>query len=268
MFVVAVGLFSFVAAAAAHHTVDVLRLVFLLAGVACAFSAVGAANDYCDRELDFPSRTDKPLVQGLVTPSHAVALACVATAAMIVLLAPLGLLTLVLAIVIEALGMAYNVWLKRTPASGIPMAAWFPLIPLLAWSVFGRWQAFLPWLFPVGAALGLEMNVANTLPDLDDDLKHGVHGLAHTLGKRGAFAFAWGMPVLVVGLLWTLALTGAVPTHLPGLIVATVAGLGSTAVAAALVIVNPGRASLRRAFIVQAWGAVALGTGWLASVAF
>ena len=40
----------------------------------------------------------------------------------------------------------------------ISSAAYFArpmLFPVLAWDVFGRWQPFLPWLLPIGAALGI-----------------------------------------------------------------------------------------------------------------
>jgi 4-hydroxybenzoate polyprenyltransferase len=267
MFVVTLAALAVVAALAAHRVVDPSRLVFLLTGVACAYVAIGAANDYFDRELDAPSRDDKPIVQGLVTPVDAATLASTATLGVVALLAPLGALAVLFALTIEALGMAYNTGLKRTPASGAVVAASFPFLALLAWNVFGRWQAFLPWLFLIGFALGVEMNVANTLPDFEEDAARGVQSLAHALGMRRALAFTRATPVAVLTLMWALNLSGAVPAHPAGMTLASVAALGSTAVAA-MVSRSSHRSSLRRAFIVQAWGALTMVTAWLAAVAF
>src|SRR5258707_3305138 len=65
LYVVAVALFSFLAAAAAHRAVDPWLLARVLAGVACAQVAIGTLNDYRDRALDAASKPAKPLVRGL-----------------------------------------------------------------------------------------------------------------------------------------------------------------------------------------------------------
>jgi hypothetical protein len=85
---------------------------------------------------------------------------------------------------------------------------------------------------------------------------------------RGALAFVWATPVAVLMLMWVLNLTGEVPAHGAGMTIATAMALGSTALAGALVIRRQLRVALRRAFIVQAWGALSLVTAWLVAVAF
>jgi hypothetical protein len=84
---------------------------------------------------------------------------------------------------------------------------------------------------------------------------------------RRALAFTRATPVAVLTLMWALNLSGAVPAHPAGMTLASVAALGSTAVAA-MVSRSSHRSSLRRAFIVQAWGALTMVTAWLAAVAF
>jgi 4-hydroxybenzoate polyprenyltransferase len=268
MYVVAVGVFSWLAAIAAHHTLQPARLALVLAGVACAQIAIGATNDYCDRELDALSRPDKPIVRGLITPRHAIRLAGFASLGLLLLMTPLGLAALILGLFVEGLGLAYDLGLKGTPASALLYAVYFPLIPLLAWVVFGRWQSFLPWLLPLGALLGVAMNIANSLPDLQDDLARGVRGLPHVLGMRRGLAVAWALPLAALALVWALDLSGVVPGHVPGMVAATVAAVLSVGLAAALFARRPRPATLRLTFIIQALGVVGLSTGWLAAVAF
>jgi hypothetical protein len=71
-----------------------------------------------------------------------------------------------------------------------------------------------------------------------------------------------------LALIWVLDLGGAVPSHLPGMIAATLAGLLSLGAAVVLYARRPVPATLRAAFIIQALGVVGLGTGWLAAAAF
>lgn len=268
LYVVAVGIFSWLAAVAAHHPLDPGRLTRVLVAMACAQCAIGATNDYLDRPLDTDTKPSKPLVSGLITPDTALLLAAVCSAAVLLLITPLGLLPLVLGLLVELLGLAYDFGLKATPISALLYAVYFPLIPLLAWSVFGRAQPFLPWVLPIGALLGVAMNVANSLPDLLDDLAHGIHGLPHLLGLRRGLAVAWGGPIVGLALLWLLDITRLVPAALPGMIVASAAGLLSVTFSIGLYLLRPTSDTLRITFLIQAVGVVALGIGWLAAVAF
>lgn len=268
MYVVTTALLSFVAAAAAHRGVNPLTLVQVLVCVACAQIAIGSLNDYCDRALDAAGERDKPIVRGLIAPWEAVALAVAASVVVLLASVPLGPVVFVLAILIEGLGLAYDFRFKGTPISALLFAVYFPLFPLLAWVVFGRWQPFLPWLLPFGAALGVAMNVANTLPDLEADLAAGMRGLPHLLGYRRGLIVAWATPPLVVAGMWALHLADIVPARLPLLLLASVAGLLSVFVAMALYRRKPFPTTLRGTFFLQGFGVVLLAGGWIAAVAF
>lgn len=268
LYVVAVGLFSWLAALAAHQPLDPGRLIRVLVAMACAQCAIGATNDYLDRPLDARSKPGKPLVRGLISPDAALLLATASSAILLLTITPLGLIPLILGLLVELLGLAYDFGLKGTAISAVLYAVYFPLIPLLAWSVFGRYQPFLPWILPLGALLGISMNVANTLPDLEDDLAQGVRGLPHLLGPRRGLAVAWGGPVLAIALLWLLDLTGLVPAMQQVMLAASGAGLLSVALALGLYQLRPEPDTLRLTFLIQAVGVVALAVGWLAAVAF
>jgi geranylgeranylglycerol-phosphate geranylgeranyltransferase len=268
LYVVAVALFALLAAGAARRALDPLLLARVLAGVACAQIAIGTLNDYRDRALDALSKPSKPLVRGLITPRMALVQAGIATLLALALFAPLGPLALLLGALIEGLGVAYDLWFKGTIVSGLLYALYFPLIPLLAWTVFGRYQPFLPWILPFGAALGIAMNVANSLPDLEDDLAAGVHGLPHVLGLRRGIAVAWITPPAMAGALVMLHALNIVPARPLGLALAVAAALLAGLLPLALYARRPQPTTLRTTFYVQALGVVALATAWLAAVAF
>lgn len=267
MYVLAVALFALLAAAASHRPIDPWLLARVLAGVACAQIAIGTLNDYRDRDLDAQSKPSKPLVSGLVTPRAALVQVLVATVLVLVLFAPLGPLPLLLGALIEGLGVAYDLWFKGTLVSGLLYAVYFPLIPLLAWAVFGRYQPFLPWILPIGAALGLAMNIANTLPDLEADRQAGVRGLPHLLGMRLGLVFALVTPPAVALVMLALSLVRWVPGNPRWLLVALLTALACVLVPLILYLRRPTSATLRATFYVQALGVVALATAWFAAVA-
>lgn len=265
MYVVATIALSLIAAAAHRGVVDGFALARVALAVACAEASIGALNDFRDRALD-TARRDKPIARGWATPRDALALAVIAGAVSLVVFASLGPVALALGALILGLGLAYDLGLKGTPASALLFALYFPLFPLLAWAVFGHWQPFLPWVVPLGAALGLALNVANSLPDLEDDIAAGVRGLPHLLGWRVGRLVAWGTPPLALGAIVLLAATGLVPSRPLGLGVAAVGALVPSLAALLLYRLRPQPATLRLCFLLQGAGVIVLGGGWLAAV--
>lgn len=146
--------------------------------------SVGWSNDYLDRERDRSSgRTDKPVAAGEI-PARTVGAAAVLVLAACV---PLSLLSgwraggVHLAAV--AVAWAYNVWLKRTPASPLPYALAFGAVPAFVTLGFPGHPWPPAWATAAGALLGAGAHFVNTLPDLDDDVRTGVRGLPHRLGE-------------------------------------------------------------------------------------
>lgn len=268
MYIVVTGFLCYVAAAAAHRSVGVLPLALVLLAVACAQIAVGSLNDYCDRALDAAAARNKPIVRGMIAAREALVLVALGSIVVVVAGALLGPLALLLCLLIEGLGLAYDLRYKGTVMSALLFAAYFPLFPLLAWVVFGRWQPFLPWLLPIGAVLGIAMNVANTLPDLEADRAAGIRGLPHLLGLRRGLLVAWGVPPLVAATIAILHATGVVPAHVPALLLALAAGIVPSLIAAAAYARRPVPATLRATFLVQGLGVIVLAGAWIAAVAF
>jgi 4-hydroxybenzoate polyprenyltransferase len=161
------------------------------AAVLASQLCVGWSNDWLDAERDARSgRRDKPVARGQVS-RRAVGLgALIAGPATVILAALSGWPAAAMATVALAGGLAYNWPLKSTIASPVPYLVSFGA--LVAFIVLGRAGAPLPpwWLVTAAAALGGGAHFANVLPDLDDDLRTGVHGLPHRLGPGGSWLAA------------------------------------------------------------------------------
>ena len=269
MYVLLTGLLSWLAAATIHTRPSGGPFVLVLLLVAGSQIAIGSLNDYCDRRLDAAGdRHEKPLVSGVIRPFEAIALACAGSIIALLATLSLGPAVWVLGLLILGLGLAYDLRFKGTPWSAVLFAIYFPLFPLLAWTVFGRWQPFLFWLVPLGAALGIAMNISNTLPDMDADLAAGMRGLPHLLGRQWGAALAWTTPLLVLAIIWLLNLTRLVPGNNAGLIIASAGGLVAALLPPVLYLMKPAQTTFRLAFIAQGLGVVALACGWIAAVAF
>ena len=268
MYTVAVATFGVLASLARHRVPGLLDMLLISAGTFGTQAAIGATNDFCDLALDTASGRNKPLVRGLIRPRTALAASVAGTTLALFCGIALGWLPLVLLLSIESLGIAYDVHFKSTPVSGLLYALYFPLNPLLAWSVFGHWQPFLPWLLPLGAALGIAINFSNSLADLEEDTRMGVRGLPHLFRQRTGRAVAWGIPLVCVLVIWLLDVGQWVPARFSSLLVASVCCVASTVAAATLVTLRPAQQTLRTAFLIQAAGIVLMAGGWIASVAF
>jgi len=197
-------------------------------------ASIGWSNDWLDADRDRAvARTDKPTVQGLLTPRLLRSAALTAVLVAVVTSLALGVVPGLLLLTVVAGGWAYNAGLKRNAASMLPYLVAFGALPAGVVAAAPGTPAAPWWLIAAGAALGGAAHLANVAPDLEDDLATGVHGLPHQLGATrsavcGALLLATASLLLVLGPAgppttagW-VALVVAVPT-------AVVAGLAGTA---------------------------------------
>jgi 4-hydroxybenzoate polyprenyltransferase len=189
-------------------------ILLLLAGQAAMQFSIGILNDYCDRQLDAASGKNKPIVLGLVRPHEALLAGLLMIVVMFVILLPLSLFALLAALGYLVLGQLYNLGLKSTPASGILFALAMPLIPFYAFAGVGRIPSMVIWFLPIGAVLGVALNLANALPDVEEDAAGHARTLAVTLGvKRSSIA----CPLLIAPtavLIGALTISHRVPAQL------------------------------------------------------
>jgi 4-hydroxybenzoate polyprenyltransferase len=215
--IVAVTVFVLLAAWP-HFTWSIIALV--IAAHAAMQVSIAMLNEYCDRSTDAGSKPDKSIPRGLVYPREALIAGFIMIVIMLILLTQLPLLAIIISLFYLALGQAYNLGLKSTPFSGVVFALAMPLIPLYAFAGVGHALPFLFWLVPAGFLLGVALNLANSLPGVEEDAAHGARTLAVVLGVRRSFAVCQSMIVLCAALIGILKITGLVPAN-PWVIVLT-----------------------------------------------
>jgi 4-hydroxybenzoate polyprenyltransferase len=163
--------------------------IFLLIGAHTAMQlAIATHNDYCDRKTDAQGKKKKPIPLGLITPGEALFVSICCLGLMLLLLLPLNRMALLISLLYLALAFGYNLGLKATPLSGVVFALAIPLIPLYAFVGVGHFIPFLGWLVPVVALVGIAINLADSLPDIEDDRASGLRTLAVVLGAKISYS--------------------------------------------------------------------------------
>jgi 4-hydroxybenzoate polyprenyltransferase len=241
---------------------SVLTRVILV--MLCAQSAIGVTNDVFDRELDARTKPWKPLVSGVVPLSAAIALALGLIAATAALALTLGALSFALAMLGMACGLAYDIWFKRSVLSALPFMVAIPTLPIWVWVTLGEWEPALWWLLPLGALIGLSLHLANTLPDIDDDLRHGVRGLAHRLGPAGSAAVGWSS--FAVALAISVALAPMLAYDLRIFVPTAVFGVASLAACTVFYALRRDDFALQVGFGVIGIASAVVAVGWLAAL--
>lgn len=189
-------------------------ILLLLAGQAAMQFSIGILNDYCDRHLDALGGKNKPIALGLIRPHEAFLAGLLMIAIMFVILLPLNLFALLAALGYLVLGQIYNLGLKSTPLSGILFALAMPLLPLYAFAGVGRIPSMVIWFIPIGAILGVALNLANSLPDIEEDVAGNAQTLAVTLGTKGSFLACPLLIALAALLIGALTIFQLVPAQL------------------------------------------------------
>jgi 4-hydroxybenzoate polyprenyltransferase len=159
------------------------RTVLVGVAVGAGQAAIGWCNDWLDADRDRAvGRTDKPVVQGTVTPGQLRTGTALAVAVTVVSSLALGVVPGLLLLVLVASGLAYDAGLKRTALSPLPYLTGFGALPAGLVAAAPGTPAATWWLVAAGAALGGAAHVANVAPDVADDLATGVRGLPHRIG--------------------------------------------------------------------------------------
>jgi 4-hydroxybenzoate polyprenyltransferase len=243
-------------------------ILLIVAHLAMQF-AIGVTNDYCDRHRDVLSKKNKPIVHGLVLPREALFAAFLLMLIMVLLLIAVNPLVLLVALLYLACMQSYNLGLKGTPLSGLVFALGTPLIPIYAYVGVGRSVPFIWWQIPVSALLGVAFNLANSLPDIQEDTATEAHTLAVRLGLKGSLAVCSLLVLLAAIVIGVLAITGLVPPHQPWLLLLTlVFVLLAVGVLYMVFCRKEAHQTLKIYFYVFTLLCLVLGAGWIVSVLF
>lgn len=243
-----------------------LTLLLLVGAHTAMQLAIAVFNDYYDRARDALGKPRKPIPAGLVTPHEALLAGWLLLALMALLLWPLPPLAWLLTLSYVTLGMAYNLGLKGTPLSGVVFAVAMPLIPLYAFAAMGRGLAALIWLLPMGVFLGVALNLANSLPDLEEDASSGARTLAVTLGLKRSFLCADALLMLDALLILVLNLTSV--QRVQPVVLGITLALAGVLLALMLTLTGPTRprATRKLYFYLLTLACLILAGGWLVGV--
>jgi 4-hydroxybenzoate polyprenyltransferase len=155
------------------------RYLVLGLGMLCYQFAIGVVNDIADAPQDRVHKPSKPLVAGIVSmrAAQGLAVSLILAGLLITLALPFG--AWLIGIAGLACGLAYDLILKRTVLSWLPLSIAIPLVPAWVFAASDAWDPQLWWAFPLGAMLGLALHLANQAPDV---AAGEVVGLAGKLG--------------------------------------------------------------------------------------
>jgi 4-hydroxybenzoate polyprenyltransferase len=146
--------------------------------------SVGWSNDAIDAPIDVAAgRLDKPIATGLVARYAVARAATLALALDVPLSLALGWRAGLAHLVAVLLAWSYNAGLKRGPASPLPYAIAFGLVPaVVVAAMLPRAPLPRPGLVTAGVMCGLAGHFANTVGDAREDAMTGVRGLPQRIG--------------------------------------------------------------------------------------
>ena len=224
---------------------------------------IGAVNDLIDAPRDAGHKPGKPIPAGLVSRRLAASIALGAFGLGIALAAPAGPIVLGLALVVIAIGLAYDLRLKGTAWSWLPFAVGIPILPVFGWAgATGGLDPVFMVLVPAAVAGGAALAIANSLVDVDRDRAAGVSSVAVALGEGTARTVG---VVLLVGIVLAAAISAAVLGGSPEAALA----VGWIGVVPLLAAAWAGRADPARrelAWRVQAIGLAVLAVVWIQAI--
>ncbi|MBW3633890.1 MAG: UbiA family prenyltransferase [Chloroflexi bacterium] len=153
--------------------------------------AIGAINELVDLPFDTVDKPWKPLPSGDVSIGGARAVVVIGLMMMIAFGWHFGALPFALLVLGTGLGIAYDLWFKRTMWSWLPYLIALPLLPIWVFAALGKPEPRLLLLYPLGALATVGVHLAQALPDVTIDREAGLETITSRLGEMRIFVFAW-----------------------------------------------------------------------------
>jgi 4-hydroxybenzoate polyprenyltransferase len=225
--------------------------------------AIGALNDIVDAPADAGRMPPKAIPAGLISPRATGAVAVSAALVGLALAAPSGPGLILLAVVVLAIGAAYDLFAKGTPWSWVPFAIGIPILPLYGWyGATGSLPPFAAALVAMAGLAGAGLAIANARADLDRDTGVATASVATALGPDRSW---W----VDAGLLVAAIAVGIVSLGNGGFSVVpwTLLSIGIVVVVAGLTLGRrPERRARVRSWEMQAVGAALAAAGWIGAM--
>ena len=174
--------------------------------------AIGAINELVDLPFDTVGKPGKPLPSGDVSIRGARVMVVIGLIMMVAFGWRFGTLPFALLAAGTGLGIAYDLWFKRTLWSWLPYLLALPLLPIWVFAALGKPEPKLLLLYPLGALATVGVHLAQALPDVAIDRAAGLPTASSRLGQRLTFVIAWlttlSAPVLAWLAAWWLGIDG------------------------------------------------------------
>lgn len=203
----------------------------MVLAIVVASNQVGISlhNDYCDRVADATEKPERAIPRGFVSARAGVFAAALFAVFSLIVAAYHSVGLFWLSALATAAGWSYNAVFKASILSWLPFLMGFPALPLASMVIADvrpvpLWEVYL-----IGLPVVLAIHIADTLPDLEGDVRAGVRGLAHRLGFGRALLACWSSVAIAIAAALVMrpagGMTGA-PYVLPAglLVLAIVAG--------------------------------------------
>jgi 4-hydroxybenzoate polyprenyltransferase len=191
-------------AAGASGPIAVTVGLAMLALQAC----VGALNDVIDASRDARAKPWKPIPAGDIGPAAATAIGITGAVVGLAISATFGWLVLLLGAAGLACGLSYDAGARQAGLGWLCYALAFPI--LLAWAWLAAAGTLPPgWalLLPLAALAGPQVHLANSLVDVEADVRVGAVSLATRLGRRRGLMTLTALGAVVLVLAWAVLLS-------------------------------------------------------------
>ncbi|HUQ78384.1 MAG TPA: UbiA family prenyltransferase [Patescibacteria group bacterium] len=224
---------------------------------------IGTVNDVVDAPADAGRKAGKPIPSGLVSGGQATVAAAILFIVGTSLALSVSPALAGLAVLVVAIGLAYDLLFKGTAWSWLPFAVGIPILPVFGWlgSTGGLAPAFTV-LLPAAVAAGAGLAIGNALVDVERDRSAGLTSIAIVLGPVRARVVA----AILFGAVGLAAVWSAVAATRPIPVVLLLAIGALVPVSASLASSSPSTARRERAWQFEAVGLAVVGTLWLALV--
>ena len=153
--------------------------------------AIGATNELVDLPFDAVGKPSKPLPSGEVSIRGARLMVVIGLTTMILFGLRFGIPAFVLLALGTGLGIAYDLWFKRTAWSWLPYLLALPLLPIWVFTALGKPEPRLLLLYPLGALAAVGVHLAQALPDATIDREAGLETVTSRSGEVRTFISAW-----------------------------------------------------------------------------
>jgi 4-hydroxybenzoate polyprenyltransferase len=167
---------------------------------------IGAVNELVDLPFDAVGKPGKPLPSGDVSIRGARVMVVIGLIMMVAFGLRFGTLAFALLTAGTGLGIAYDLWFKRTVWSWLPYLLALPLLPIWVFAALGKPEPWLLLLYPLGALATVGVHFAQSLSDVAIDRAAGLPTATSRLGQRLTFTIAWVTTLSAPALAWLAAL--------------------------------------------------------------